>query len=317
MARKRPVITSPNIYQRGTPEATPNIQYPQNKLPSSQTPDNPLVTGPSLDDHVAHPWQDEIKHPKPPEIPTDDPNGFRPSLPPDQKPRTDRSNALAVDQPKRVRRLKNLHLDRVDLVTAGANQGAHVVLHKMEDDPDTFMSMDSPGVNMSDELATEEVEKQEESPEPKRVRQISKAQEKLEKALADERARSEALAERVEKMENERLEAEYVAKAQQLPNLGNARELGRLMLDVQKSVKPETYQSLERLFKAANAQLEKGDLFATLGRAEGEPATAMDRITELAKAKVANGLAKTIEIAKMDVIRENPELRDEYLRSDY
>lgn len=167
---------------------------------------------------------------------------------------------------------------------------------------------------MSDELEAEEVEKQEQ-PEPRRVRQISKAQEKLEKALKDEQSVRKALEERLEKMENDRLEAEFIAKARELPNLGGASELGHMLLTVKKSVDVETFQSLERLLKAANAQLEKGDLFATLGRADAENPTAMDRINELAKQKLANGLAKTIELAKMEVIRENPDLRDEYLRS--
>lgn len=372
--------------KKRTAQAYPNVQYPQNSTQNSgaKNPANPIITGPTLDDHVAHPYQQEIKHPKPPAIPTDDANGFRPSLPPDQKPKTDRSNMLSVDEPRmRQRKLKNLRLDRVDLVTAGANQGAHVTLFKAEQPvdvekrdysdesrqdmagsgqalpdgsfpiktvqdlknaiqsvgraknratavahikqrakalgasdliPDTFKSMDLSGVDMSDELEAEEVEKQEQ-PEPRRVRQISKAQEKLEKALKDEQSVRKALEERLEKMENDRLEAEFIAKARELPNLGGASELGHMLLTVKKSVDVETFQSLERLLKAANAQLEKGDLFATLGRADAENPTAMDRINELAKQKLANGLAKTIELAKMEVIRENPDLRDEYLRS--
>src|SRR5581483_4759770 len=216
-----------------------------------------------------------------------------------------------------------LRLDRIDLVTAGANQGAHITLYKSEDPSNeshlidksvdgTLGGMDSMENDNTQEV--DEVEKAEVTPKS-RVKSISKAQVELQKALEAEVQKNQALAERVEKMENERLEQEFIAKAADLANLGPAPELGRLMLDVKKSVSETSYQTLERLLKAANAQLEKGALFATLGRSEVENPTVEDRINELAKAKLAAGTAKTIELAKMDVIRENPDLRADYLNA--
>lgn len=267
-------------------QAMPNVQYPQNDQSNASVPT--IATN-----------DDDVK-------------------PPDEKPKTDRSNMLAVDKPP-VRRLKNLRLDRVDLVTAGANQGAHVMLHKFEDRPiesppivksadGTLGGMETVNENETEEVA--EVEKAEDA-KATRVKSISKAQVELQKALEAEVQKNQDLATRVEKMENERLEAEFIAKAKELPNLGNSSELGSLMLAVKKGVAAEQYQSLERLLKAANAQMEKGALFSTLGRAETENPTVNDRINELAKAKVVAGTAKTIELAKLDVLHENPDLRAE------
>lgn len=144
----------------------------------------------------------------------------------------------------------------------------------------------------------------------------------MQKALDDEKtARAEEtkkaadLAERVEKMEAKERTAEFVAKARDLPNLGGANELGGLLMDISGKVEEATYKNLERLLKAANAQLEKGALFGVRGDPGAEPADddSFDaKVTELAKAKVAAGTSKTIEQAKLDVLREDPQLRSQY-----
>ncbi len=269
-----------------TPQAYPNAQYPQNDQSNASVPT--IATN-----------DDTVK-------------------PPDEKPQTDQSNALAVDQ-RRTRRLKNLRLDRVDLVTAGANQGAHVNLFKFEDrqieSPSNVKSVDGTlGGMVNDEnddvQEVDEVEKAEVTPK-QRVKSISKAQIELQKALEAEVQKNLQLAERVQKMEDERMEAEFIAKAKELDNLGNATELGGLLLAVKKGVADTQFQTLERLLKAANAQMEKGALFSTLGRSETENPTVNDRINELAKAKLTAGTAKTIELAKLDVLHENPDLRAE------
>ena len=370
-------------------ESVPNVQYPQNRLTSQpRTPDNPRITGPSLDDETPHSYVGpERKKPMAePNIPTDDANGYKPNAgnptaAPDTKPKLDRANRLAVDRP--VRRLKNLQLDRVDLVNAGANQRAFVTLHKFEQDAATTLKslISGEGDNVKDQVDTQPTEvavdiqtgidpdvakgkpsgtnnradvpadgfgvddgvdtgavggkkkkmggaqrgraeeatsKSLEGEAPVRKTrtrvervaksefdQIQKAHEQLAKANAE-------LAERLEKMENERVESEFIAKARSLSNLGTASELGRLMHEASRVMKAESYQALERTFKAANAQLEKGELFATLGREDVDNPTVADRIADLAKAKLTAGTAATIEIAKMQVLHENPDLRDEY-----
>jgi hypothetical protein len=156
----------------------------------------------------------------------------------------------------------------------------------------------------------EEVAMSEETP----VETVAKADfDTLQKSLEAEVAKAAELAERVAKMEHERKQAEFVAKAKDLDNLGKADELGVMLLEASEGMTPEAYQLLERTLKAANAQVDKGALFAQFSQPEAEATSAMDRITSLAKAKVDAGLAKTLEIAKVQVMQENPELQSEYI----
>lgn len=212
--------------------------------------------------------------------------------------------------------LMELELQRVDLVTAGANPGAHVLIHKF-DAPDTLE------VEVAEQtVETPEVQKQETTPVAQDVETVAKAEfdavqkqlAELNKALEDARVAREADAERIAKMERERRQGEFIAKAKDLANIGAADALGNLLLEVSEGVSADAFKSLEQLLKAANAQLEKGALFATFGQAgaDNEPKSLEERINELAKAKVEAGSAKTIEIAKLAVLNENPGLRAEY-----
>lgn len=213
------------------------------------------------------------------------------------------------------RKLRNLKLDRVDLVTAGANPGAFVMLHKF-DAPD----------NLEGQMADKPVE----APEApvKKDDKVSQEAETVAKAdfealqkqlqeMADlrkaETDKSAELAERIAKMERERKTAEFVAKARELANMGAASELGLMLLEASEGMSPESYQLLERTLKAANAQVEKGALFATIGRADGEVESWDARLSALAKAKVDAGTAKTRELAIMQVLNENPGLKAEYM----
>lgn len=209
-------------------------------------------------------------------------------------------------------KLVGLELDRVDLVTAGANPGAHILIHKfaapdiVEENPvaDTVETVEAP------EAPVQEVAMSEETP----VETVAKADfDTLQKSLDAEVAKAAELAERVEKMERERKQAEFVAKAAEFSNLGKADEIGALLLAASESFSAEQYQMLERLFKATNAQVDKGALFAQFSQPEGDNPEVGDRITDLAKAKVAAGTAKTLEIAKLQVMQENTELQSEYM----
>lgn len=261
--------------------------------------------------------------------------------------------------PRRRRKLKNLHVDRVDFVRAGANQGAHVTLYKAEEevvekriverdgefcvqskdgsrsfgcygskaeaverlqqvegfskrefksaDDTVEVEMEETEAVEAPEAQTEEIDKVEE-PKVETADTVAKAEfDGVRKALEDAQAE-------IKKMQRERKEAEFVVKAKELGNLGAANEVGAIMLEASEGMSVERYQSLERLLKAANAQLESSNLFAAFGRSDGEAAeSAEDRLTELAKAKVAAGQSPTIEQAKQAVLHENAELRSELM----
>lgn len=214
--------------------------------------------------------------------------------------------------------LMELELQRVDLVTAGANPGAHVLIHKFEA-PVTLE------VEVAEQtVETPEVQKQETTPVAQEVETVAKAdfealQKQLadvNKALADAEAGRQADAERIAKMERDRKQGEFVAKAKDLGNLGGTADaLGNLLLEVCEGVPAETFKQLEQLLKSANAQLEKGALFATFGQGGAEPPaeqTFEQKVEEMAKALVAAGKASTLPLAKLQVLNENPDLRAEY-----
>lgn len=155
---------------------------------------------------------------------------------------------------------------------------------------------------------------------PEAVQKALDESDRLRKAAEDKATEMEksvtAANERLAKMERKEREGEYIAKARDLGNLStSAPTLGNLLLDISEAVPETTFKSLEQLLKAANAQLEKGALFATIGDAEGETAadTTLDaRVTKAAVEMVAKGLAPTVEQAKLAVLKSDPALREEY-----
>lgn len=225
-----------------------------------------------------------------------------------------------MDNNTQAYKLTGLELDRVDLVTAGANPGAHILIHKFDADATlSDKTAETPDVrpqevdkNMAD-VKDETVAKADfEALQTQLAEQIAKAEE-VEASRLAEVAKAAGLEDRIAKMEQERKQAEFVAKAREYSNLGKADELGPLLLAADEHFSAEQYQALERLLKAANAQVESGDLFAQFSKADtDEPAEAADRVTALAKAKVDAGEAKTLQIAKLQVLQENRELAAEY-----
>lgn len=224
-----------------------------------------------------------------------------------------------MDNSTETYKLVGLELDRVDLVTAGANPGAHILIAKfdtdatMSDKTAETLDVQPDGVNknMADENVETVAKADFEALQTQLAEQIAKADAEAEARQA-EVAKAAELAERVEKMEREAKQAEFIAKAREYHNLGKADEIGPLMLAASESFSEEQYKTLERLLKAANAQVEKGALFAQMGRPEGETLDAVDKVNALAKAKVEAGEAKTLQIAKLEVLQENRELAAEY-----
>ena len=75
----------------------------------------------------------------------------------------------------------------------------------------------------------------------------------------------------------------------------------------------ETYKQLEQLLKAANAQLERSDLFKAVGHPLGDDDSLEARIQKLAEEMVTSGAAATVPIAKAKVLETNSEIRSEYI----
>ena len=118
-------------------------------------------------------------------------------------------------------------------------------------------------------------------------------------------------AEMIAKMADDRLEKEWISKAGDVLLVGEADEVGKLLKSVAET-SPEIAESLMTLLKAANARIEKGNLFKELG-VGGE----VDDDSALAELnKKAHDLAKdkdmTFEKAFAHVYRKEHKLRKQY-----
>lgn len=161
-------------------------------------------------------------------------------------------------------------------------------------------------------------------PEPKvepdleTIRKAVDESERLRKAAEEETRRqtevNKTLEERVSKMEREKQEAAFITKAKDLANLStNPATLGLLLLDVAEKVPDETFKQLDQLLKAANAQLERSELFRAVGHPLGDEDSLEARIQKLAEEMVTSGAAATVPIAKAKVLETNSEIRNEYI----
>lgn len=238
---------------------------------------------------------------------------------------------------RRGRRLKNLHLDRVDLVHAPANPPAKVKLFKQDGEeranntaPDTLegmMSLDKSKLSDAVRKHLEELETsdpdaaaaltealaatQAETPAQTVVAdEVAKSEfAQLQKQLEDAKAEAAATAQEIAKMKAEAKLAGFVALAKaDLEPLGKADEVGDLLLIASEAMPVEKYQALERLLKGAAAQLATGEVFKQKANTTAEPTDAEAKLDELAKEALKAGVAKTIELAKLQVIQTNPDL---------
>lgn len=214
-----------------------------------------------------------------------------------------------MSEPSKRRWLRSLKLDRVDLVGKGANPGAHVLIHKF-DKPLEVPVPDEPVKKTGeapDAPKLEEVTKT--VPEEPKVEMVEKAElAKLQKQLEDEKAARVASDARIAKMEEDAKRASFIAKAADLGNMGPAPELGTLLYEVAKGVSEETFKSLEQILKAANAQVDKGALFATFGKQDDDTVDPAAKIDTLAKALVADKSAANYADAVKAVMKSHPEL---------
>ncbi len=118
---------------------------------------------------------------------------------------------------------------------------------------------------------------------------------------------------RLQAMEDAREHAEFVAKAATLPKIGEGEGLAVILRKAAKAMEPAEYAELERILRAANAQAQTAELFKQFSNPAAEPPGSWEeQLDTLAKAKVDAGTATTIEIAKMQVMAEQPDLRVAY-----
>jgi hypothetical protein len=134
------------------------------------------------------------------------------------------------------------------------------------------------------------------------------------KALS-EMAKAKAEAEATLRKEREdRADAEAIVKArEQFSHLNlEAEKIGPALRRLAVA-DAELAKSVEDALLAADAQNESADIFTEVGKGVAPKGDAIDKMTSLAKAVVAEGKAETFEQALVQVASTNPALYNDYL----
>lgn len=156
--------------------------------------------------------------------------------------------------------------------------------------------------DMMEEAADDVVALAKSAPEPirKAMEELAKAKAEAESTLAKERedrADADAITKARGAYKHLALEPEKVGPA--------LRRLASIDADLAKSV--------EDALAAADAQNESADIFTEVGKGYVPSGDAIQKMTSLAKAAVAEGKAATVEQAMAQVAIDNPALYNDYL----
>lgn len=159
-----------------------------------------------------------------------------------------------------------------------------------------------------------EDEMMEESAEPSVEDLAKSASEPIRKMLLDLQKERDAAAAALQKERDDRADAEAVVKAKE--------QFSHLQIDAEKIgpalrrlsvIDGELAKSVEDALLAADAQNETADIFTEVGKGFAVKGDAIEKMTSLAKAAVAEGKAVTVEQALAQVAIDNPALYNDYL----
>lgn len=277
------------------------------------------------------------------------------------------------------KKLKNLLIDRVDLVGKGDNPEAHITLFKNSDNPEGGESIEeivkrfekrleealskTKGVEemfdikkFKEELPEDQrkgLEKYLETLESAEIKKLNKQLEEKDSAIADMTetvaelkkaaeendsngttedvikelpedvrkmvedsvAKAKAAEERIQKLEDDSLNKEYIEKASVFEALPvNAQDIGPVFKRVAQ-VSKEDYDKLEALLKAADEQLVQNNILLKevgAGGANSVEQPAWEKVEAAAKELVAADSTMTQEQAIAKVLQDNPDLYAEY-----
>lgn len=134
------------------------------------------------------------------------------------------------------------------------------------------------------------------------------------KAMAEmAKAKAAAEAALVKEREDRADEAAIVKAREQFAHLNlDAEKVGPALRRLA-VMDAELAKSVEDALVSADAQNESADIFTEVGKGYAPKGDAIDKMTSLAKAAVAEGKATTIEQALAQVAVENPALYNDYL----
>lgn len=249
--------------------------------------------------------------------------------------------------------ITDLEVTRVDLVPEGANSEAFIAIFKSKEGGNEGMTFEEilakmkpehaaviktameesvASVKAENESLAERVAKMEQDAEAEaEAKKAAEAKEEekepedsdvlkgLDPAIAAivEKARLQASAaeQELKKMKDEQTTAEVITKAKELTNLGTEE---KQLVEVLKSLKATDatlYDNVFGIMKAANAMIADGATFEEIGKSSSEDSKdAWGKIDQLADQRaVAKSITK--EAAISEVLKEQPELYNEYLKS--
>lgn len=137
--------------------------------------------------------------------------------------------------------------------------------------------------------------------------------EKMQKQSERDRKRIEKAEKAAEAERTERRRRDFVTKAEQLPMIStNKDELGELLRRVD-DLDPKTAEKIETLFKAANEQIRKSNLFTEVGKTGGAISIG-ESVDKAAKEIMGKDPKLTYEQAVAKAYDENPALYDEEVK---
>lgn len=232
----------------------------------------------------------------------------------------------------RKHRLSKMLFDFVSLVPAGDDPMAQVVISKTAPVP-ADKENEMPDIKKDDlapEVAAYIDELEAENDELSKAlaasdadvdtlsedQLLAKADPAIARLIKSQKAALEASEAIVKAERDERLTRDYISKAEKMPLVGTDRaEFGGLLKRISEVVSKEDATALEGILTAANAQIEKGDLFREQGR-YGEPATITASATAAAAEIRKNEPGLTEEQAIVKAMEQNPELFEEAMKEE-
>lgn len=241
---------------------------------------------------------------------------------------------------------------RVDLVKEGANSQAHIKLFKgkkggaemnLEDiikglKPEHQATVNTELETLRKAKETAEADLKKTKDELAAAQEIAKSadakdqtEEEILKTIKDpavrmlmetQIAKTKAAEEQVRKARDGQIEAEAIAKAKEVPGLGAEEATVSELYKKLKVADEALCEEVFGIFKAASALVNEGGVFTEIGKSsDGSAASSNEQDAWGKIEKAAEGIAKSKNVSKevaiSEVIRSNPELYDEYIKSQY
>ena len=145
--------------------------------------------------------------------------------------------------------------------------------------------------------------------------QLAKADPAVRALIEKQQAELDKVTEIAKAEREERLTREYIAKADQLPMLGERAKLPTILRKADELLPAEDAETLRTILKAANAQIRESNLFTSFGVGGGETTTGQS-VEAAARELLKSEPALTLDQAKAKVYDLHPEMLAQALNEE-